>query len=214
MIYYRLGYLTGTLKGYEREEDILNLLGKEKQKKKVKLDPEKLNKYSSTNVVQLARMSAEYEGTRRIRLKRLKDEPDGFFLDGDDTDPGSYYSCKVCRNTMPPSQTWWTPDGLTCKDCHRNIKKGVVPAEILKNDKIWFKSWHLRDEFDLHPATVRKFVRNGELVGRELKDDESKIYETIFMAEDNVSFFKTHPRKGKRKQRWHVVDKDGKVVWL
>ncbi|MFH1544046.1 MAG: hypothetical protein ABIE03_05965 [Patescibacteria group bacterium] len=211
---YRLGYLTGTLKGYERKEDILNILGKEKKKKKIKLDPEMERKYEHSNAVQLAKLSAEFEARERIRRKRLKDEPDGFFLDGDDTDPSSYYTCKICHNSMPPCQTWWTDDGLTCKDCHRNIKEGVIPAEILKNDKIWFKSWHLKYEFDLHPATIRKFVREGELIGRELKDEKGRTYETIFMAEDNANFFKKHMRKGKRKQRWHFVDEKGEVVWL
>ncbi|MDD3648446.1 MAG: hypothetical protein PHS44_08195 [Candidatus Dojkabacteria bacterium] len=213
-ITYRLGYLTGVLKGYERSEDILKLLGKKESEPKVKLDPEMEKKYGHSNAVQLAKLSAEFEARERIRRKRLKDEPDGFFLDGDDTDPSSYYTCRICHNTMPPSQTWWTDDGLTCIDCHRNIENGVIPAEMLKNDKIWFKSWHLKDEFDLHPATVRKFVRNGELVGRELKDEKGRTYETIFMAEDNVKFFKTHQGKGKRKQRWHYVDENGEVVWL
>lgn len=66
----------------------------------------------------------------------------------------------------------------------------------------------------MHNATVRKYIRNGDLVPRELKDSNGKTYYTIFVAEDNVNFFQTHPRKRERKERWHFVDNDGEVIWL
>jgi hypothetical protein len=61
---------------------------------------------------------------------------------------------------------------------------------------------------------VRKYVRNGDLVAIELKDENGKMYYYILLAEDNVKFFKEHPRKRERKQRWHYVDGKGRVVWL
>jgi hypothetical protein len=96
---YRLGFLTGRLRGYERDEDILEFLTKHKSKpqSKIELDQEKLEKYGHSNAVQLARLSAEFETKRRIRMKRYQTEPEGFILEnhGD-----SYYSCNLCSNPL------------------------------------------------------------------------------------------------------------------
>lgn len=110
--------------------------------------------------------------------------------------------------------TWWNLDSVTCIDCHRNIMEGVVPAEVMKNRKICMSSWELKDEFGLHYATIRKLTRNGELVGRQLKDTNGKVYHTVYMVADNVDFIKSHPRKSAAKQKWYYVQKDGEVVWL
>ena len=69
-------------------------------------------------------------------------------------------------------------------------------------------------EFGIHSATVRKYLRQGELVARELKDNNGEVYYKILMSEDNVKFFKTHERKGERKKRWHYVDREGNIIWL
>lgn len=57
-------------------------------------------------------------------------------------------------------------------------------------------------------------MRNGELISRDLKDKDGKIYYSLFMAKDNVKFFKNHPRKGEQQQRWHFVDEKGNIIWL
>ncbi len=73
-IHYRLGYLSGTLKAYEQEEDLLELVGAKKEVKpsKSKIDPEKRAKYMSNNLVQLARMSGEFDGIEATRKRRLE----------------------------------------------------------------------------------------------------------------------------------------------
>lgn len=209
-ITYRLGYLVGQLNGYESEEDLLKLLGKKEVKLKP-LDPELERKYGHSNTVQLYKLFAELKARENSRLKRLKDEPDGFLLN--DTE-GGYYSCNICRKSIRANETWWIPEGVFCSDCHRNIINAVIPRDAVKNEKIAFEKWDLKNEFGLSSATVNKAVKNGELFGRDFKDKEGKTYHTIYLVNENIDFFKTHPRTGEHKQRWYYVDKDGEIIWL
>lgn len=210
-ITYRLGYLTGTLKGYEKEEDILKLLGKKEEKPKKELDPEKLVKYSGSGAVGLARMSAEFEGKQRIRLKKFKDFPEGFLLN---EDPDSSYTCYICKRPTRGNMTWWRPECITCTDCHNNILNGTIPTEVLGNDRLWFSASNISNEFDIHSATVRKYIRSGELIGKPLLNLEGIEYFTLFLTKDNKDFFESHIKKSDRKRRWNYIDHDGRVIWL
>lgn len=124
-IHYRLGYLSGTLKAYEQEEDLLELAGANKEVKPStsKIDPEKRAKYMSHNLVQLAKMSGEFDGIEATRKRRLEKEPEGFFLN----DGKGPYSCGICGQGAYGEDIWWTLDGLWCRNCWRNIKEGVIP---------------------------------------------------------------------------------------
>ncbi len=205
---YRLGYISGRLKGYERDEDLHELFGKKKEEPKAELDPEKLSKYSNT--AEIARLFAKVEITERLRKKRLEKEPEGFFLE----DRESGYSCNLCSRGLKASESWWTLDGIQCVDCRRNVKERVIPAEIIKNHDLWIASWQFKSEFGIHSATVRKMQRNGELIGRELKDSEGKTYFTVYMVEDNKKFFKKHKKTSGSNKKWKFVDKDGAEMLL
>lgn len=199
---YRLGYISGRLKGYERDEDLHELFGKKKEEPKAELDPEKLLKYS--NSAEIARLFAKVEITEKLRKKRLEKEPEGFFLE----DRESGYSCNLCVRGLKGSESWWNLDGIQCVNCRRNVKEGIIPAEIIKNHDLWIASWQFKSEFGLHSATVSKMKRNGELVGRELKDSEGKTYFTVYMIEDNKKFFKKHKKTSSSNRKWKFVDKD------
>jgi DNA-directed RNA polymerase subunit M/transcription elongation factor TFIIS len=194
LINYRLGFLSGKLKGYESEDDLLKLFGKEETKKpKSKLDPEFRAKYEHHNLVQLARMGAEYEATKRIRTRRLNDEPDGFFLN----DGGRGYTCGICRRSHNGEDIWWRPDGLRCRDCWRNIQGGVIP--MLSLDKEWWEEEHF-DKYDIEKrdvrsASIKKLRREGVLLGRDLKDTNGNTYWTVFLVSENEEFLKRYARK-------------------
>ncbi len=194
---YRLGLLSGRLKGYEREEDLFELSGEKKEEKISKLDYETRMKYEGSNVVQLARLSGEFKGIQNVRERRLEKEPDGFFLESQD----DYYNCGICGESMAGNKTWWNLDGVRCADCQRNIKEGVISAEIHKKDDIWIKDWQLSSEYDfnLHSMTVRKLRREGLLHGRDLKREDGSIYFTVFLIEENKEFLKKYPRKPRNK---------------
>lgn len=194
LITYRLGFLRGKLKGYESEYDLLKLFGKEEPKKpKSKLDPEFRAKYEYHNLVRYARMDAEFIATERIRTRRLKNEPDGFYLN----DGGRGYNCGICRRSHDGEDIWWRPDGLRCRDCWRNIQEGVIP--VLDLDKEWWEEEHF-DKYDVEkrgikPSSIKKLRREGVLVGRDLKDNSGHVYWTLFLVSENEEFLKNHQNK-------------------
>ena len=207
---YRLGYLEGRLKGYEHEEDMLKLAGKkEVAKPMAKIDEEKRSKYSHHNLVQLARLLGEHEGIERLRKKRLKDEPKGFFLEPTE----GPYTCAVCREQTPGNRIWWNLDGLRCADCWRNIKEGVIPSLSYDNDKTWLQGWQFKSDYGIHPGTVRKLRREGLLHGRDLKRSDGAVYCTIYLISENQEFLKKYPKKESLKVEF-MSTYDGKKIQL
>jgi hypothetical protein len=194
-ISYRLGYLSGRIRGYESEEDLMELYKEDQPKKaKTKITQEMRQKHSYTRWVRLAKISGEYEGIRNVRMRRLEKEPDGFFLEPDKE--GSY-TCGICGEQSPCGTTWWTPDGLTCIDCHRNIKEGVIPDLQKQEDNTYIKEFQISSDFSIHPSTRRMLERKGILKGRELKRQNGSVYETIYLVEENVEFLEKYPKKPK-----------------
>lgn len=212
-IHYRLGYLSGTLKAYEQEEDLLKLVGGKKEIKPPasKIDPEKKVKYMHHNLVQLARLSGELEGIEATRKKRLEKEPEGFFLN----DGKGPYDCGICGEHYYGKDIWWNLDGLRCRDCWRNIKEGVIPPLKHRYDdmKTYFQDWQIRSDYGVHPSTARKYRREGLLVGRDLKREDGTVYYTIYLKSENKKFLKKHPKLDS-KIKMTIGGKDGKSIEL
>jgi DNA-directed RNA polymerase subunit RPC12/RpoP len=206
-IHYRLGYLSGTLKAYEQEEDLLELFGAKKEVKPSKIDPEKRAKYMSNNLVQLAKMSGEFAGIEATRKRRLEKDPEGFFLD----DGKGPYSCGICGDNYYGKDIWWNLDGLRCRDCWRNIKEGIIPSLKYRYDKYknYFQDWELSSNFSLHSATARKLKREGLLHGRDLKRQDGSVYCTIYLMDENKEFLEKYPRKPKIEIEWKMKDDKG-----
>lgn len=213
-IHYRLGYLSGTLKAYEQEEDLIKLVGANKKIKPPisKVDPEKKTKYSHHNLVQLARLSGELEGIEATRKKRLEKEPEGFFLN----DGKSSYTCGICGEHYDGKDIWWNLDGLRCRDCRRNIVEGVIPS--LKHSKHddkadWFDKFEITSNRGVHPSSVRKLVRERVLRGRDLKRADGTVYHTIYLVSENQDFLTKYPKK-KSDIKMTIADKEGKSIEL
>ena len=188
-ISYRLGFLSGRLKGYEREEDFWELSGKKKEPEKP-INFNEHSKYEGDNLVQLARLLGKHEATESLRKKRLEKEPEGFFLEGD-----GIYSCGVCGGSTPGNSTWWDLSGIRCADCQRNVKEGVIPKEILADKETFIKEWEFQAYYSLHPATRRKLEREGFLKGRVFKRVDGTPYYTIYLKDENQEFLKKYPKK-------------------
>jgi hypothetical protein len=194
---YRMGYLQGRLKGYEREEDLIKLFGKKKEvKPSSKITYEMRQKYARNNLVQIAKMTGEHDGIENMRKRRLVKEPDGFFLKEEE----GVYTCSICSQNHPGKEIWWTPDSLRCADCWENVKNKIIPPLTWDHDnKIWFDSGDLQYDFSLHSSTIRKLQRLGELKGRDLKTKDGTVYFTAFLVSENKEFLKSHPKKPKMK---------------
>ncbi|MFH1601640.1 MAG: hypothetical protein ABIB61_01650 [Candidatus Shapirobacteria bacterium] len=211
---YRLGYLEGRLKGHEREEDMLKLAGKKKEpiKPKSKISDEKRQKHASNNLVQLARLMGEMDGIENIRKRRLKIEPDGFFLEASE----GPYSCGICGESHYGNEIWWNLDGLRCADCRRNITKGVIPPfkrSKYDNKAEWFDKWEITSNRGVHPSSVRKLRREGLLKGIDLKRKGGNEYFTLYLVSENQEFLKNYPKQGS-KIKATIRDSKGNKVKL
>lgn len=191
---YRLGFISGTLKGYESENDLLKLFGQEQPKKpKSKLDPKLREKYEHHNYVQLVRLCAKHDAKENIRKRRLKDEPEGFFFERGE----GGYTCGICGRSQYSEDIWWREDGLRCRDCWRNIQDGVIPVLDLKKER-WEKEFFGRYEITergIHPSSIRKLRRDRTLVGRDLRDVSGSLYCTIYLVSENEEFLDKFPLK-------------------
>lgn len=194
---YRMGYLQGRLKGYEREEDLIKLFGQKKEvKPDRKITDEMRQKYSGNNLVQIARMTGQHDGIENMRKRRLIKEPEGFFLKEEE----GVYTCSICSRNNPGKEIWWTPDSLRCADCLENVKNKSIPPLTWDHDhKIWFDSNDLQYTWSLHSSTIRKLQRLGVLKGRDLKTEDGIVYFTVFLVKENEEFLKNYPKKPKIK---------------
>jgi len=191
----RLGFISGKLKGYEQDEDLQEICGYKKEKEKKKLDPEKLAKYGSNNMVQLSRMLGEHDGVENMRKRRLAKEPEGFLLDASN----SSYTCTVCGDQTLSGETWWTPGALWCANCKRNIDKAVIPKLVSeeKHEETWLKEFDLEYHYGLKKQTIRKLEKEGLLHPRKLINSEGWTYCSVYLIKENKEFFMKYPRKSK-----------------
>jgi len=192
-ISYRLGYLSGRIRGYDSEEDLMQLYKQDQPKKSTsKITQEMRDKHTHNRWVRLAKLGGEIEGVHRARKRRLEKEPDGFFLENK---PDSIYSCEVCSEHIPSGKTWWRAEGVSCADCHRNIKEGVIPDLLKQGDEAYIKEWQIDSYYSVHSSTRRMLERKGILKGRDLKRPDGSVYETIYLVEENAEFLKQYPKK-------------------
>ncbi len=209
-VHYRLGYVFGKLKGYEQEDDLMEIFGmKKKEQKSSKEDQERRMKYGSDNLVQLARLLGEHEGIESTRKKRLEHEPEGFFLN----DGKGPYTCGICHEGAYGEDIWWNLDGLRCRDCWRNIQEKIIPPLKYDNDGVWIKEWEIHSEYGVHPATRRKLEREGLLKGRELKKKDGTVYCTVYLVSENKEFLKKYPKKLSMKVEF-INSADGEKIQL
>ena len=131
------------------------------------------------------------------RKKKLEKEPEGFALEEHE----GPYNCRICYQSVSGRNAWWDVNGVKCLDCQRNIKNGIIPGEICKNNELWIKDWQLTSDFGLHSSTVRKLQREGKLHGIDLTTKDGIKYYTVFLVKDNTDFLKAYKEKQKISQK-------------
>ena len=188
----RLGFISGKLKGYERDEDLLEISGYKKEKEKKKLDPEKLAKYAGNNIVGLARLNGEFDGVESMRSRRLLKEPNGFLLE----DTGSSYSCTICGDQTPTGSTWWLPHARWCVNCKKNIDDGIIPKLFSEEryERTWLKEFDLEYHSGLKKQSVRKLEKEGLLHPRKLFSPEGWTYCSVYLMKENKEFLEKYPK--------------------
>lgn len=190
---YRLGYLAGTLRGYEQEDDLLKLFEKKvpKQEEIKPPDPERMAKFDGyIGWAGLARISAEYDANEKRRQARLKSSPEGYCLPESDS---STHQCTVCYASMKITERWYCDYGILCNDCHRNLTGSCIDSKAIREHE-YFGEYNIKSAFKVHrQAEIRKVIEDNNLIHHDFTNAEGKIYFTLFLKEENWKFVRDNP---------------------
>ena len=121
------------------------------------------------------------------REERLKLEPKGYHLE-----EGKTYSCCVCHDSISGQHTWYDQSGIKCMLCQRAINHRVIPRSVCTNRDSWVPGWRITNDLGIHPSTIQKFIRQGELKARNILDNNGKIHYQVFLLKENQEFIKHH----------------------
>ncbi len=133
---------------------------------------------ATNNLIGLADLLFDIAIRDQRKKKRLKTEPKGFPVDGQ-------YSCIICGCGIDEVNGWYDWNGNKCSLCQKALDTGVVPSFICHNSDSYIKTWQLKSDLGLHIQTVKKYVREGKLVAREILNEDGKVHEYIFLKKEN-----------------------------
>lgn len=145
------------------------------EKEGIKYETEAEYEEAARNLYRYVELSYELAREHRGWELRLKDEPDGFWLDSDGR------TCYVCHTNVS-GQIWFDKWGLKCDNCQAAFKKKIFPGYILKDRD---NNKHITDsqlnwKFKLHHQTIKKLVREGRLIARIIPNGPM-----IFLRKEN-----------------------------
>lgn len=96
--------------------------------------------------------------------EKLKELPQGYAL----PDNG-VYSCAICYDSVSGPTGWYDQYGIKCLPCQKAVEGNIIPGSICKEHDSWYSMSDLKSQFKLHPATVKKMIRDGNLNARIIK---------------------------------------------
>jgi len=182
--------------GYQKE-NVFDLTTPESEKT-VEVDPEEERRFredklrfclSNDEGFEYERSVRRMEDVKRVmddihareeeRKERLKDHPKGFALEE------GGYSCFMCGEHLPPFDNWYDKYGIKCMSCQHALERRTVPLKYFKNHKLWYTSYQLQSEFKLHPQTIRKLVREGELKVHVIAGANGRAGYYVFPKKEN-----------------------------
>lgn len=131
---------------------------------------------ASENVFRLAEVCFEGWKDEQHRLRKLKEFPKGFHLDG-------HYMCAICYNHFPHDENWYDQYGIKCMSCQESIDRGEIPPTAVDKDT-WYSRYDMERDFGLDRHAVRRLVKAGLLKERMVKN---KTYQDthLLLIEDN-----------------------------
>lgn len=136
---------------------------------------------SANNLVSFVEILLKSEEIRQRRILRLKNQPDGFYLESD----GKIYNCIVCFERISGNSGWWDMDGPKCLNCQKAIKSKIIPRSVCRNRDSWLAEWQLKSKYNISVSKIRLYMRQKKIVARELKDVQGRIYFRLFLLKEN-----------------------------
>lgn len=135
----------------------------------------------------------------KIRKKKLKQHPKGFHLPESET-----YNCCVCGNSVQGKTSWYDKNGTKCLLCQEALNKRIIPPEVCHDNDGWYSIWEFDYYFKIKAPTIRKFIREGKLKARVIKNKNGRTHFEVLMIKDNPDVLPPKPRSRM------IKDKDGR----
>jgi hypothetical protein len=151
----------------------------------------------------LSKITKEFQEKENARQERLKEEPDGFAVEGYG---GS--SCSLCSQYNQDGDFWYDKWGVKCLVCQRAIEKKEIPGSLLKFRDSWYSNFDIQNRFNLKSPTIQKWVRQGILKARIISRYGKGTWAQVFLIKDNKDFL---PPKKFTDSRGYSFVKDGKT---
>lgn len=147
------------------------------EKEGIKYDTEAEYEEAAQNLYRFMKLSYDLAREHYGWEQRLKDEPNGFWLDSEGR------TCYVCYTNVH-GQIWFDKWGLKCANCQEAFKKKVFPGYVLKdrNNSRHITNSQLSWKFGLHNQTIKKLVRIGKLKPRVVPGGPM-----IFLRKENLN---------------------------
>lgn len=135
-------------------------------------------------------MEVLFEGhcNEQRRLERLKSEPKGFPREA------GTYTCCICRQTVSHEETWYDRSGTKCVVCQAAIDNKIIPRYVCKKKETWYSLWELSYYFGVKSQTALKFVRQGKLKIRTIRNASGTTHLHLFLLRDNPGVLPSKPR--------------------
>lgn len=149
------------------------------------------------NLVGLVEILWDMSLEQQKRKNRLKEEPDGFPVDG-------HYTCIVCYRSIDVTNGWYDENNQKCLSCQQAVDGSILPTFVCRHRASFFLMWELKSKFDIKSPTARKYVRQGELIARITPDGEY-----VFLKKENPRLWERHTavHKSYHRNRKKVADR-------
>jgi len=150
-----------------------------------------------TNLLNFFKLLYDCDRREQGWKKKLEENPKGFHL----TD--GTYSCCICGQNVTGDNSWYDQNGIKCLLCQKAVENNIIPPEVCHDKDDWYGVWEFDYYFKIKSATVRKFIRHGQLKARIVPNENGHTHYEILMIKDNPDVLPPKPKS-------HMVkDKNG-----
>lgn len=151
-----------------------------KRKGKKLLEEERRTKEERVDQIlqTLAQLAVKVFIGEQGKQRRLKDEPEGFPVDG---------QCIICSEYFTEETGWYSMFGKTCLCCLEALKKGILPLFVCKARASFYITYDLKSEFkfNLTRAQIQKHIKNGLLTARTVFKLDGNVHCLVFLKKEN-----------------------------
>lgn len=153
-------------------------------------------------LVELAKIFLDSWQKEQGRLRKLKENPKGFVLDG------VGYTCFICHRSTEAEENWYDKWGIKCSTCQDAINRKEIPPSLAKHRDSWYSKYDLESAFKLKGKVLNSWIRDGLLKPRMITNRGKGTYYTLFLIKDNKGFLP--PKKLVESRMVTDIGEDGK----